>query len=212
LAARSLAESRRFRYLGRVARMRTTRALALAAAMAAAAGCTRGPKSPEDAYRQLAEAASARDGSKLFDALDLETRWSWMTAQRAQREAYDITLSNFPEGPERDRQLRRFQAGALAANPRELFSKSVPAETWSELAPLAGTPTPVFTGDGGTVTAPGPGGRTLVFRKLSHGHWGWGFAGLADAGEQLKRRALADLEMVRASAADYERAAARQAR
>jgi hypothetical protein len=195
-----------------VARARTARALALAAALAAAGGCTRGPKSPEDAYRQVAGAVAARDGGKLFDALDLETRWSWMTVQRAQREAYDITLSNFPEGPERERQIRRFQAGALAGSPRELFSKTVAAETWTELAPLAGAAPPAFTGDGGRVTAPGPGGTTLVFRRLSHGHWGWGYAGFADAAEQLKRRALADLEMVRASAADYERAAARQAR
>ena len=36
-----------------------------------------------------------------------------MTVQRCQREAYDIVLSNFPEGADRESKLRRFEAGAL---------------------------------------------------------------------------------------------------
>ena len=41
---------------------------------------------------------------------------------------------------------------------------------------------------------------------------GWGFAGLAKQAEEDKNRAYHDLEVVRASAADYERAAARAAK
>jgi hypothetical protein len=41
---------------------------------------------------------------------------------------------------------------------------------------------------------------------------GWGFAGLAKGAEDDKNRAYNDLEVVRASAADYERAAARAAK
>jgi hypothetical protein len=37
----------------------------------------------------------------------------------------------------------------------------------------------------------------------------WGFAGLFKDAEDLKTRAFHDLEVVRASAADYERAATR---
>jgi hypothetical protein len=58
------------------------------------------------------------------------------------------------------------------------------------------------------------GARALPFRKRADGHrsWGWGYAGLAVQGEDVKRRAIADLELVRMSAADYERAAARESR
>ena len=38
---------------------------------------------------------------------------------------------------------------------------------------------------------------------------GWGFAGLDQQADEEKNRAYHDLEVVRASAADYERAAAR---
>jgi hypothetical protein len=40
----------------------------------------------------------------------------------------------------------------------------------------------------------------------------WGYAGYADEAEDRQKRALADVEQVRTSAADYERAAARTAK
>ena len=50
-------------------------------------------------------------------------------------------------------------------------------------------------------------GAPLLFRKGQDGRWG--YAGLAAEGEDRKRRASADLELTRSSAADFERAAAR---
>jgi hypothetical protein len=44
---------------------------------------------------------------------------------------------------------------------------------------------------------------------LARGRGGWGFAGLAQRSDEQRNRAFHDLEAVRASAADYERAAAR---
>ena len=49
----------------------------------------------------------------------------------------------------------------------------------------------------------------LVYRKAHNRYWGWGFGGLADRAEQLKRTASADLDRMRTDAADYERAATR---
>src|SRR5205814_4139619 len=91
-------------------------ATGFALAALAAAGCAGGARTPEEAQQRLAQAVEAHDGARLFDALDLETRWSWMSIQRAERETYDIILSNFPEGSERQRYLRRCQAGALSEN------------------------------------------------------------------------------------------------
>jgi hypothetical protein len=185
----------------------------LAAVCAALSGCERGGKTAEAAYQRLGEAVAARDGGELYDALDLETRWSWMSVQRAQRESYDIVLSNYPAGTERERTLRRFEAGAQSDGARALFARQIDAATWNELAGALAAigPTPHLVGDASEVSVTA-GGRTLPFRKGQDGHWGWGYAGLATQGEQTKRRAMADLELVRTSAADYERAAARQTR
>ena len=47
----------------------------------------------------------------------------------------------------------------------------------------------------------------MLFRSSPSGDWG--YAGLAKKADEDKNRAWHDLEMVRASAADFERAAAR---
>jgi hypothetical protein len=196
---------------------RTLRLAVMLAGASALAGCAGGSKTPEEASQRLAQAVAARDGGLLFAALDLETRWSWMSILRAQRESYDIILSNFPEGAERERHLRRCEAGALSESARDLFARQLEAQTWSELAarlparpPEPGTVT--ASGDGSSAELEGRDGHKLLFRRPSERRGGWGFAGLADEAEQIKRRALADLELVRTSAADYERAATRQNR
>jgi hypothetical protein len=176
-------------------------------------GCERGGKTPEEAYQRLGEAVAAHDGERLYDALDIETRWSWMSIQRAQRECHDIVLSSFPQGPERERSLRRFEPGAQSEGAAELFARQLEPQVWTDLAAAlaAAGPAPRLIGDG-SQAAVAAGSRTLPFRKVSDGHWGWGYAGLAVEAEQTKRRAMADLELMRTSAADYERAAARQVR
>ena len=61
-------------------------------------GCRQKAKTPAEAYKRLTAAVNAGDGGALFDALDQETRWNWMSIQKFHREAYDIVLSNYPEG------------------------------------------------------------------------------------------------------------------
>ena len=157
---------------------------------------------------------ASRDAGQLYAALDLETRWSWMSVRRAHREAYDIVLSNFPEGPAREQQLRRFEAGALAENEAALFAQVFPAARWDELG--RGLPTNAAIEAVGErearVTVPGTeaGSRTLSFRRGDDGSWG--FAGLAAEAEAQKLRAGADLDLVRTNAADLERAATRAGR
>ena len=88
---------------------------------AALAGCGYKAKTPAEAYKRFADAVKAGDGGALFDSLDQETRWNWMSIQKFHREAYDIVLSNFPEGPERERATKRFEQAATASSARELF-------------------------------------------------------------------------------------------
>jgi hypothetical protein len=178
-------------------------------------GCSpRGASSPAEAHARLAAAVAAHDSAKLWNALDQDTRWSWMTIQRAWREAYDITQSAVPDGPERVRLLARFEPAATSEDAQTLFSKMLLADEWQQTAALlavaeARQPELAPSGESSEIaTRDGP----LVFRKAHSRFWGWGYSGLAARAEQTKRTASADLERMRANAADYERAATRGAR
>jgi hypothetical protein len=162
----------------------------LLAAAVAGGGCKRSARTAAEARARLAEAVKDRDGEKLYAALDLPTRWSWMTVRRAHREAYDIILSNFPEGAERERQIARFEAGALSVSEAALFAEQMTPARWQELDRQ--------------LTGPA---EKLPLGKGEDGSWG--YAGYDTEGEDRKRRASADLELMRTTAADFEKAAAR---
>ena len=187
-------------------------AILLALPMLLASACWhRGSKTPAEAKARLAAAVAARDPARLWDALDLATQWSWMTILRARRESYDITLSNLPEGQQRERLIRRFQPAATSENAAALFAGSLAAEVWPALAAqlaAAGDRLPVVNATGTEAEIVWPAGR-LPFRKTTRPAFGWGFAGMDSEAEALQRTASADLEALRTNAADYERAAAR---
>ena len=173
-----------------------------------------GARTPAEAHARLGAAVAAHDGLKLWNAVDQDTRWSWMTIQRAWRECYDITQSAVPEGPERARLLSRFEPGATSENAQTLFATMVTPEEWAAAQALlsaAGDRQPELTSSGETGEIATPSGP-LVYRKAHNRYWGWGYSGLADRAEQLKRMAHGDLERMRKDAADYERAATRGGR
>lgn len=178
-------------------------------------GCgAKGPKTPAEAHARLTAAVSAHDGDLLWNALDQDTRWSWMSIERAWREAYDITQSAVPEGAERARLLARFEPGATSENAQVLFRRMLEPDDWKQAASLlaaAGTARPQLAANGETAEISTSAGA-LVYRKARNRYWGWGYAGLAARAEQIKRTASADLERMRSDAADYERAATRGAR
>jgi len=186
--------------------------LALLATAAVVPGCRRHASNPEDAFRRLAEAVTRQDGKALFEALDQRTRWAWMTVQKSHREAYDIVLSNYPEGELRTRSQRRFERAAELGSGRDLFAEEgAPALLASLRLVLASapTPTPTFTRspDGETATA------TLPQTSLSFRHGpddSWGYDGAWPDAEDRQKRALSDVDMARASASDFERAAGRR--
>jgi hypothetical protein len=188
--------------------MRRSVLLVWLATAGALAGCRHVIKTPAEAYQRFSAAVTARDGGALFDALDQPTRWAWMSIQKFHREAYDIVLSNYPEGPERERESHRFQGGATATSARELFRAEIAPGVLPMLAPLVATDAKVEnpSPDGHAAAVLASGGR-VPFARGEDG--GWGFSGLAKDAEDLKSRSYHDLEVVRASAADYERAATR---
>src|SRR4051812_43924775 len=174
----------------------------LVSALALGAGCASGAKSPEDAYRRFSAAVTARDGRALYDALDQPTRWAWLTVQKWDREAYDIVISNFPEGQGRERELHRFEKGATAESARDLFAAELAPDLLASLARLVVPGAPRIepnVGDADVAEAVLPDGGRVRFAHTRRG--GWGFAGLAQQAEERKARAYHDLELVRASAA-----------
>ena len=182
--------------------------LAIAVLLLPAAGCRQKAKTPAEAYKRLSAAVNAGDGGALFDALDQETRWNWMSIQKFHREAYDIVLSNYPEGEIRERETRRFEHAATAPSARDLFIMDAAPAILPMLRPLVLPGTPIENGPGDDMAAAvlASGGRVELKRSKSGD---WGYAGLGKRAEDDKNRAWHDLEAVRASAADFERAAAR---
>ena len=179
-------------------------------AAVAVAACHK-PRTPEEAFRRFTQAVTDGDAGALFDALDQKSRWAWMTVQKSHREASDIILSNYPEGHERERELRRFERGAQLGSARALFVHEVGA------AELAKFPRPMpalvrinLSSDGDNAFAVLSSHLSLPFRRGPDGVWG--YAGMADDTEERQKRTLGDVELVRTNAADYERAAARNAR
>jgi hypothetical protein len=183
--------------------------------IAAALGCgPRGAKTPAEAHARLAAAVAAHDSVRLWNALDQDTRWAWMSIERAWRESYDITQSVVPEGSERSRLLARFAPGATAENAQVLFGRMLEPEAWAEAGrrlAAAGAHPPELDPSGDTARVVTPAGA-LVYRKAHDQNWGWGYSGLAARAEQLSGKAAADLERMRKDAADYERAAMRSSR
>jgi hypothetical protein len=197
-----LALTRSFRYL------RGVRGVGLVLLLVSGLGCAPKSKSPAEAYARFSRAVTAGDGGALFDALDPPTRWSYLSLQKFHREAYDIVLSNYPEGSARERELHRFQRGATATSGRELFKTDVAPGLLPMLKPLVVPDAQIETAPSGSEAAAVlPSGARVALARGDNG--GWGYAGLAKQALDGKTRAYHDLELVRASAADYERAAAR---
>ena len=183
-------------------------AVVLVAASALGAGCRHKAKSAGEAYKRFSAAVNAGDGGALFDALDQETRWNWMSIQKFHREAYDIVLSNYPEGEIRERETRRFEHAATAPSARELFVADEAPALLQTLRPLVVAGAPIEAGaSDDTAAAVAPSGARVELKRSADGDWGYG--GIAKRAEEDKNRAWHDLESVRASAADFERAAAR---
>jgi hypothetical protein len=188
--------------------MSRTLLVTMVALAGASAGCRHKSKTPAEAYKRLTAAVTAGDGGALYDALDQDTRWNWMSIQKFHREAYDIVLSNYPEGEIRQRETRRFEHAATAPSARDLFAMDAAPNILPMLRPLVLSGAPIEAGatpdDAAAVLASGA--RVELHRGKDGG---WGYAGLSKRAEEDKNRAYHDLEVVRASAADFERAAAR---
>ena len=69
----------------------------MALVLVVAAGCTRGPKTPEQAFRQLERDIAAGDAAAVYAVLDQQTRWSIQSALKDQRLQRTIISAKYPE-------------------------------------------------------------------------------------------------------------------
>lgn len=160
---------------------------------------------PEATFERVAKAVQNDDAEALFETLHLDTRWSWMTVQRYQRESYDIVMSNYPQGTERETQLRRLELGAVAQSAAELYANS---EGKSQIAALKKVwpQSAQWTRKSDEASTPDREGKPLVFR-LKEGHWG--LTRFGEEADLLKKRAASDIDIIKTNATDFERAARR---
>lgn len=201
-ASVTLARRSDFRYLEIVLKLRTWVLYGAIACVLVACGA-RGPRTPESAFERISLGVSNNDAETLFEGLDQHTRWSWMTIQKCHREAYDAVLSNFPDGPDKLQKLRYLEPAATAETPADIFATKMGARALAELKGRLPTGTPQFSTVGAEATLAALSGAALQFR-LVEGRWG--YSGFAAEAEDQKRRAIADLELIKTSATDYERA------
>jgi hypothetical protein len=162
-------------------------------------------RTPDATFESVTRALQSDDAETLFETLDLDTRWSWMTIQRYQRESYDIVMSNYPQGTERETQLRRLEAGAVAQSAAELYAHS---EGKGQLAALKKIwpQTATWTRKSDEASVLDREGKPLVFR-LKEGRWG--LTKFGEEADLLKKRAASDIEVIKTNATDFERAARR---
>ena len=154
-----------------------------------------------------------KQAERLYEALDLPTRWSWMTIRRTHREAYDILLSNLPEGRERDQATRRFEAGALSEDDAALFAEELSGNRWRELGELIGSAArPPGLPRSGPTSRRRRGQAAARCGFVGDPTGAGGLPGWPRRPRSKKRRAVVDLETIRNNAADQERAASRAGR
>jgi hypothetical protein len=93
----------------------------MALALVTAAGCTRGPKTPEQAFRQLERAIAAGDAAAVYGLVDQSTRWSIQSALKDQRLQRTIITAKYPEA-EAQKALATLRA-AEETDPAQYFKR-----------------------------------------------------------------------------------------
>ncbi len=197
-------------YVRSVPLTRLTLGIAVVALSAASAGCRHKNKSPAEAYRRFSEAVTAGDGGALWDALDQESRWAFMTVQKWHREAYDIVLSNYPEGPEREKERRRFEQRRHRVQRARAVHRATLAPTLLPMFQPLVLPERQHPAGAGRRSRGGRARLGAADRAVARQGRRLGLRRPGRSAPRTTRTArYHDLEVVRASAADYERAAAR---
>jgi hypothetical protein len=147
----------------------------MALALVAAAGCTRGPKTPEQAFTQLERAIAAGDAVAVYGLVDQQTRWSIQSALKDQRLQRTIITAKYPEA-EAQKALATLRA-AEETEPAQYFKRinddRHTVESYRKrLGSVSGPIKNKIDGPDAAWVARQD-GMPFHFAKNSDGSWGW---------------------------------------
>lgn len=174
---------------------------ALATLLALAPGCGPDPKQAEGALAQAAQAASARDGTAMFQALDERARHAMAAVVKARAQAKSAIHKSYPEEAQAEA-LRALGDAAEVDTPEALFLRRCPQACLDELAQRLSAPREVRHEGPLAVVEMVRGGQVQLYRGKDERY---GLVWNTEALMRESRRAFAELDLVRKNAELYEK-------
>ena len=158
---------------------------------------------PEGAYLRIVAGVNRGRPEDFFPYIETHAEHSCFTIRDYRRKARERVLASFPE-PERSRLAAEYEAEASAEEGRDVFALYARQRGWLDLLrrDMSGIERVEIQGERATVVTVR--GTRYPFRRRENGAWGLTLftATLVGEGEKAAR----DFSMIRAAAADYERA------
>ncbi len=187
-----------------------TRVTLVALALLAGA-CTRGPKTPEQAFQKLEVAIAAGDAVAFYKLLDQPTRWSVESTLHDQRLMRTIISAKYPEA-EAQKALATLRA-AEETDPAQYFKRinderHVVEAFRKRLGSVSGPIKSKIDGPDAVWVARQD-GMPFHFAKNKDGSWGW--SELRGDWELEKDRAQHAVKTVQENAKLYQKAEAQKA-
>jgi hypothetical protein len=178
----------------------------VALALVSAAACTRGPKTPEQAFLRLERAIAAGDAAEFYRVLDQPTQWSIQSTLQDQRLMRTIISAKYPEA-EAQKALAQLQAAA-EATPAQYFKRvnderRVVEAFRKRLGPVSGPIKSKIDGADDVWVARQAG---MPFRFHKNRDGSWGFEELRGDWELEKDRAHHAVRTVQENAKLYQKA------
>jgi hypothetical protein len=168
------------------------------------AGCARGPKTPEQAFRGLERSIAAGDASAFYALLDEDTKWAIEATLKHQRLARTIITAKYPEN-EAQKALAAL-AAADESDAQRYFAKLNEerhlVEAFRKRLGSVSGPIQSKIADATTVWVSRQDGMPFRFAKNKDGSWG--FCELRGDWELERDRAQHAIKTVRENARLYE--------
>lgn len=171
-----------------------------------AAACTRGPRTPEQAFQKLEVAIAAGDAVAFYNVLDQPTKWAIQSTLRDQRVMRTIIKAKYPEA-EAAKALRPL-AAAEESDPAQYFKRinderHIVQAYRKRLGPVSGSIRSKIDGADDCWVARQDG---MPFRFHKNKDRSWGFTELLGDWKAEQDRADHAVATVRENAKLYEKA------
>ncbi|MCU1279601.1 MAG: hypothetical protein JWM53_3147 [bacterium] len=181
-----------------------------ALALVVAAGCSRGPKTPEQAFQQLERAIAAGDAQAVYGLVDQQTRWSIQSALKDQRLQRTIITAKYPEAEAQKAlaTLRAAEETDAAPYFKRVNDERHVVEAFRKRLGSVSGPIKSKIDGADAVWVARQDGMPFHFAKNRDGSWGW--MELRGDWELEKDRAQHAVKTVQENAKLYQKAEAQQ--